>query len=65
MITPTVSIAAPEQPVGTIQDEITKKPGIKIAYDPEDIRRLPPVSGEFKKAAISDVLDRCIAGSRF
>ena len=61
----TVSIAATEQPVGTILDEITKKTGIKIAYDPEDIRRLPPVSGEFKKAAISDVLDRCIAGSSF
>ena len=45
----TVSIAATEQPVGTILDEITKKTGIKIAYDPEDIRRLPPVSGEFKK----------------
>ena len=60
-----MSIAATEQPVGTILDEITKKTGIKIAYDPEDIRRLPPVSGEFKKAAISDVLDRCIAGSSF
>ena len=47
----TVSIAATEQPVGTILDEIAKKTGIKIAYDPEDIRRLPAVSGEFKKAA--------------
>ena len=61
----TVSIEAAERPVAAILDEISKKTGVKIAYDPEDIRRLPAVSGDFRKAAISDVLDRCIAGSSF
>lgn len=46
-------------------DEITRKTGIKFAYDPEDIRRLPAVSGEFKKATVHELLDKCIAGSTF
>ena len=61
----TLSVTLAEKPVAAVLDDITKKTGIKFAYDPEDIRRLPAVSGEFKKASVHELLDKCIAGSTF
>lgn len=54
-----------ERPVAAVLDEITRKSGIRFAYDPEDIRRLQGVQGEFRKTPVREVLDRCIAGSTF
>ena len=61
----TLNVTLTEKPVTAVLDEITKKTGIKSAYDPEDIRRLTAVSGEFKKATVQELLDKCIAGSTF
>ena len=61
----TLTVTLTERPATAVLDEITRKTGIKFAYDPEDIRRLPAVSGEFKKVTVHELLDKCIAGSTF
>lgn len=61
----TVSLTASDRPVAEVLDEITKKTGIGIAYDPVEISRLPNLSGDFKKTTVTDLLERCIAGSNF
>ena len=61
----TLTVTLTERPATAVLDEITRKTGIKFAYDPEDIRRLPAVSGEFKKVTVHELLDKRIAGSTF
>ena len=39
----TLTVTLTERPATAVLDEITRKTGIKFAYDPEDIRRLPAV----------------------
>ena len=61
----TLTIDAEGTPVTAVLDEITRKKGIRFAYDPEDIRQLPAVTGHFKNIRVYELLGKCLEGTNF
>ena len=59
-----VTVTFTDASVKDVLSKLQSESGIRVVYKATDIERLKPFTGSFTNAPVSQILDKCLAGSR-
>ena len=59
-----VTVTFTDASVKDVLSKLQSETGIRLVYKATDIERLKPFTGSFKNTPMSEILDKCLAGSR-
>ena len=59
-----VTVTFTDAQVKDVLSKLQSESGVRVVYKATDVERLKPFTGSFKNTPVSQILDKCLAGSR-